>query len=282
MKFGVATSGSSDPKLLQRLASKADSLGYEVFLVTDHYMNSAGSGTLDAWTFLSYVAAKTQNIKLGTCVTPIPFRRPPILAKMIATLDNLSNGRALLGAGAGWYRPEFEGFSTWLETGKRVAMTRESITLMKNLWTEREPVNYEGKYVSSKGGWIEPKPAQKPHPPIWFGTTSTQSLKTCGRLCDGWLPIGPRWYSTDYPRPERYASLRKIIVEELKKREISEQRFVFSCLIDYSDPKNLTSDVESYVKAGMNFFTLGLSHQRDETALEKLEQVARDLVPSFS
>jgi len=98
LKCGVATSGTTPPKVLEKIVLKAEDLGYDYFLVTDHYMGTRSSVTLDAWTFLSYVAALTQRIRLGTCVTPIPFRPPAILAKMIATLDNLSDGRAILGA----------------------------------------------------------------------------------------------------------------------------------------------------------------------------------------
>ena len=85
---------------------------------------------IDVWSFLPYLAAKTEHLRLGTCVTPLPFRQPGVLAKMISTTDNLSNGRVILGAGFGWYEPEFDGFSQWLSTGDRIKFGEEATQLM--------------------------------------------------------------------------------------------------------------------------------------------------------
>lgn len=277
MKFGLATSGTTNPVVLQKIAVKADELGYDCLLVTDHYMNSRGAGTLDAWTFLSFVAAKTSKIRLGTCVTPIPFRQPAVLAKMISCLDQLSQGRVILGAGTGWYKPEFDGFSRWLESAQRVKATREGVELMLKLWTEQGPLDYSGRFVSSKGAVLDPKPVQKPHPPLWFGADGKRMLQMCGRYGDGWLPVGPRWFGNTYPRPEEYAEKRKVILAELAKRKINPNDFTFSIIIDYADTKTLRDEVERYASSGMNYFTLGLSSQRDESALEKIEQVAKEV-----
>ncbi len=183
----------------------------------------------------------------------------------------------ILGAGAGWYKPEFEGFSRWYENRERVTITREGIELMIKLWTENEPVNYNGKYLTSTGGLIEPKPVQKPHPPIWFGALSERMLRVCGRYGDGWLPIGPRWIGDQYPRPEKYAEMRKIIVTELKKRGYPEDKFTFSCLINVADSKILLNDIESYLKAGMNYFTLGLQREKDDSIIAKMDQISKEL-----
>jgi len=116
LKFGIAVTGRANPKILEKMAIKADSVGYDSFLVTDHFMLPEANNHTDVWSFLPYLAAKTENIRLGTCVTPLPFRQPGVLAKMISTTDNLSNGRVILGAGFGWYQPEFDAFSEWLGT----------------------------------------------------------------------------------------------------------------------------------------------------------------------
>ena len=118
MKFGLATTGRTNPTLLEKFAIRAEELGFDSFLVTDHFMQPTSNKMMDAWTLLPFLAAKTSKIRLGTCVTPITFRPPSILAKMIATADNLSGGRIILGAGAGWYKPEFNGYSQWFESGK--------------------------------------------------------------------------------------------------------------------------------------------------------------------
>src|SRR5579862_3481153 len=142
MKFGLAADGDSTPAILQEIASKGEELNFDCFLVTDHFTK----GSLDAWTFLPFLAGRTTRIRLGTCVTPIPFRPPGVLAKMTATLDYLSNGRTILGAGIGWNKPEFEGFSRWLETADRVKATQEGLELITKLWTEEEPVSFEGEF----------------------------------------------------------------------------------------------------------------------------------------
>ena len=173
MKFGLAADGDSSPEVLLEIAAKGEELGFDSFLVTDHFTK----GSLDAWTFLPYLAGRTSKIRLGTCVTPIPFRPPGILAKMVATLDYLSNGRTILGAGIGWNKPEFDGFSKWLETADRIKATEEGLDLITRLWTEDQPVTFEGKFMHAIDAIVDPKPKQKPHPEIWFGSHGQRTLQ---------------------------------------------------------------------------------------------------------
>ena len=114
--------GYCDPETIASVAAAAEAKGFHSLLVWDHYMLPQGPDTLDAWTILAYVAGATSTIRLGTVVTPIPFRPPAQLAKIVASLDVLSSGRAILGVGAGWHQPEFDGFSKWERNG--VAWTR--------------------------------------------------------------------------------------------------------------------------------------------------------------
>jgi probable F420-dependent oxidoreductase len=259
------------------MAIKADAAGYDSFLVTDHFMLPEANNHMDVWSFLPYLAAKTENIRLGTCVTPLPFRQPGVLAKMISTTDNLSHGRVILGAGFGWFQPEFDAFSLWLGTRERIACSEEAIQFMTKLWTETAPVDFEGKFLKAKGAVIEPKPVQKPYPPIWFGGHLSQSLRVAGQYGDGWMPIGPRWHSEDYPRPAEYSEMKKKISEKLKKRGYPERKFVFTSLINNTpDQKRLRSDVEEFVDAGMNYFTLGEKAQ-SEASIRSIEKVAKDL-----
>ena len=134
------------------------------------------NNTIDAWTLLSFIAANTTKIKLGTCVTPIPFRPPQILAKIVSSLDNISNGRIILGIGAGWHKPEFDGYSEWNNNKIRFEKTVEGIEIMKKLWTE-DQVSFSGKYYKIEEAVLEPKPIQKPYPELWFGTTGDKMLK---------------------------------------------------------------------------------------------------------
>ncbi len=275
MKFGLAVSGRANPKILVKMAVKADAAGYDSFLVTDHFMLPDANNHIDVWSFLPYLAAKTENIRLGTCVTPLPFRRPGILAKMISTTDNLSNGRVILGAGFGWFQPEFDGFSEWLGTKDRIAYSEEAVQLMKRLWTE-ETVDFEGRFVRAKGAVIEPKPVQKPHPPIWVGGHKSQSLRMAGQYGDGWMPIGPRWFGDLYPKPQEYSEMKQRISAELRKRNYSEKEFVFTSLINNTDLKKLRADIDEYINAGMNYFTLGERAQSEES-IDSIETVAKEI-----
>jgi len=275
LKFGLAVSGRANPKILVKMAVKADAAGYDSFLVTDHFMLPDANNHIDVWSFLPYLAAKTENIRLGTCVTPLPFRRPGILAKMISTTDNLSNGRVILGAGFGWFQPEFDGFSEWLGTKDRIAYSEEAVQLMKRLWTE-ETVDFEGRFVRAKGAVIEPKPVQKPHPPIWVGGHKSQSLRMAGQYGDGWMPIGPRWFGDLYPKPQEYSEMKQRISAELRKRNYSEKEFVFTSLINNTDLKKLRADIDEYINAGMNYFTLGERAQSEES-IDSIETVAKEI-----
>lgn len=191
MDFGVVLSSSWSAKQIVESAKIADELGLDFLLITDHYMTPHSNESVDAWTALGALATKTERIRLGTCVTPIPFRPPQMLAKVVATVDQLSNGRVILGVGAGWHRPEFDAYSRWDEDRVRVAKTREGIQLIMKLWTSNEPFDFEGKYYHVKGAILEPKPIQQPHPPLWFGTTGAQMLRLAKRYADGWVPPVP-------------------------------------------------------------------------------------------
>ncbi len=152
---------------------------------------------------------------------------------------------------------------------------------MIRLWTQSGPVDYAGQFVSASGAILEPKPVQRPHPQVWFGTVSEKMLRRCGRLGDGWLPIGPRWIGDMYPRPNEYSKMRHIIVSELEKRGYPLNRFFFSTIINYAESRTLLSEIESFKQAGMNHFTLGLSREADESVLVKLERVSKEVCSSI-
>src|SRR5437867_12972232 len=107
-------------------------------------------------TALTYLAAKTEKIRLGTLVTPIPFRPPGMLAKTVSTLDLLSNGRTTLGVGAGWSQTEFEGYSEWNPNKIRLDKTREGVELILKLWTQ-EKVVVNGKFYHANGAVLDLK-----------------------------------------------------------------------------------------------------------------------------
>ena len=190
MKFNLiypVKEGYLDRGLIRDVAVAAEEAGFYGFLSWDHYMLPDSSETLDAWSILSYLAGQTSRIKLGTVVTPLPFRPPSQLAKIVSSVDFLSGGRTILGVGAGWHRPEFDGFSEWLPTGKRVAQTSEALELITTLWGGGTS-DFNGTYFSSKGAEILPSPVQKPHPPMWFGVKGPKMMELAALYGDGWIP----------------------------------------------------------------------------------------------
>jgi len=200
---------------------------------------------------------------------------------MIATLDYLTNGRTILGAGIGWNKSEFDGFSKWLETGDRVTATEEGLNLITRLWTEDQPVVFEGKFTRAGGALVDPKPKQKPHPEIWFGAHGQRTLRLTGKMGNGWIPVGPRWAGDFFPPPEAYSEMKKTIIESLQKHGREQSSFVFSILINYTDDiSSLKKEVDSYVDAGMNYFILGMSGQNVSCG-EKIEKVRKEIITSL-
>jgi probable F420-dependent oxidoreductase len=141
--------------------------------------------THDLFVSLMAAAAATRTIKLGSGICLVIERDPIVLAKEVASVDQLSNGRLLFGIGGGWNAEEMEHHGTPFQ--RRWKVLRERIEAMKVIWTE-EAAEYHGEFVNFDPMWSYPKPLQKPHPPILLGTLSTQGLQRVVRYCDGWIP----------------------------------------------------------------------------------------------
>ena len=144
------------------------------------------SHTLDPFVALGAIAATTERIKLGTGIALIVERDPITLAKEVATLDQISNGRVLLGVGGGWNREEMRDHGT--EPTTRWRLLRERIEAMQALWTQEE-AEYHGELVDFGPTWQWPKPVQQPHPPILVGGDGVNTLKRVVRYGDEWMPI---------------------------------------------------------------------------------------------
>ena len=174
---------------MQKAAVEAEELGFWAFLLPDHFMGGrdfGGDSTLDTWLALSYLAPLTETIRLGSLVTPVTLRPPGILAKIVSTLDVLTDGRTVLGVGAGSSQAEFEAYRDWDPPRVRVEKTVEAIELILRLWTEGT-VDFQGKYFKAKGAVLEPKPRQKPHPPLIFWRHGSQNARGRRKIC-GHLP----------------------------------------------------------------------------------------------
>jgi len=143
------------------------------------------SHTHDPFVALSFAAAATRKLLVGTGICLIPERDPIVTAKCVASLDQLSGGRFIFGIGGGWNAEEMENHGARYET--RFRMMRERILAMKALWT-REEASFRGEFVNFDPVWSWPKPAQRPHPPILLGGESDYTLRRIVEYCDGWIP----------------------------------------------------------------------------------------------
>ena len=143
------------------------------------------SHTYDPFVALSFAAANTRTIKLGTGICLMPQRDPIVTAKVIASLDQLSGGRFMFGVGGGWNVEEMEHHGAKYDT--RFQLLRERVEAMKALWTQEE-ASYKGEMVNIEPSWSYPKPAQRPHPPILLGGETDHTLRRVVQFCDGWFP----------------------------------------------------------------------------------------------
>ena len=216
----------ANAEAIRTLAIRGEELGYACVTLPDHivlpsryeelypyaddgrYPGIETGECLDQPTLLAYVAAITTKPRLLTSVMVVPLRPAVVTAKMLATIDVLSDGRLVLGCGAGWLKEEFEalGAPPHAERGRA---TNEYIRAFKELWTKDRP-NFEGDHVKFSDIIFEPKPVQKPHQPIWIGGESASALRRVVELGDGWFPIGIN-ASTPLDTRDRYtAGLQKL------------------------------------------------------------------------
>ncbi|MFX1553563.1 MAG: LLM class flavin-dependent oxidoreductase, partial [Promethearchaeota archaeon] len=210
IQFGVilhSTAPYADWEIFLKIAKEAERVGYDSLWITDHLISPKGrSHGLEALTILSALATATEKIRLGTYVLCNQFRHPSLLAKMISTIDHISKGRINLGIGAGWYKAEHISFGlNWDKLPIRVSHLKESILLMKKLWTE-DNVSFNGEYYRIKNATLEPKPIQKPYPPIWIGGKSPEIKQLVAEEGNGWIPV--------LPSPKQFAK----DLEEIKKK----------------------------------------------------------------
>jgi probable F420-dependent oxidoreductase len=172
-------------------ACKAEELGFDAVFVNDHIIvdgsprSAAWTNTYDPLIALSFIAAHTSRILLGTSVLIMPYRNPIATAKMLATLDQMSGGRVIAGVGVGWNAAEFQALGVPFH--ERGARTTEYLRIWKACWTPGT-VSFTGKFFSFVNMHISPKPLQQPHPPIWIGGSSAAALRRAAEFAQVWQP----------------------------------------------------------------------------------------------
>jgi probable F420-dependent oxidoreductase len=195
MRFGVWIPNCrhlATPDIIRDTAVRAEALGYDSVWVSDHVVvpraniKNFGETIFDPLVTLAVAAGATRRVQLGTTVLIVPYRNAVVTAKMVASLDALSGGRVLLGIGAGWVAAESAMLG--VPFAERGAMTDEYLRAMQELWTSPAPA-FKGKYTQFSDLVFEPKPVQKPHPPIWVGGHSRAALRRTAEIGAAWHPI---------------------------------------------------------------------------------------------
>jgi len=175
----------ADPRVAVRLARAAEAAGWEAFFVWDHLGFVRGVPSGDPWIILSAVAASTTRLKLGLAITPLARRRPQVVANAMTSLDLLSGGRAIFGAGLGGAPEEFTAFGEPGDAKERAAMLDEGLRILDGLWSG-ETVTHRGRHYAVQGVSLAPRPLQRPRIPIWIGGEGPPALRRAARW-DGWL-----------------------------------------------------------------------------------------------
>ena len=173
---------------LEQFWRTADELGFEAIWNYDHFYGLVENATPthEGWTTLAAMAVVIRQARIGCMVTGVTYRNPAILAKMAVTVDHISGGRLDFGIGAGWHEAEHRGYGLEFPSpGTRVAMLDEALTVIRRLWTE-ESVTFEGRFYTLRDALCEPKPVQRPHPPIVVGGTQPKMLRVIARHADEW------------------------------------------------------------------------------------------------
>ena len=200
VKFGLFLP-TGDFTAAKQVALRAESDGFYSVSINDHFFSPLGTPhvpQLECFTTLTAVAAVTNRIRLTPTVTAASFRHPPLLAKVTSTLDHVSNGRLVLGLGAGWQQSEYDAHGyDYPSNAERLAQMAEAIQVLKAMWTQAEPT-FHGQYYSINGAYNNPRPVQQPRPPLMLGGSGSGLLKIAAAEADILNIIPPIFNGKDF------------------------------------------------------------------------------------
>ena len=201
MKIGISNFPTTYSMSAVNLARALEARGFESLWVVEHTHVPASRRTpyplggelpsiywesYEPFTFLAQAAAVTENLRVATGVCIVPEHHPIALAKRVASLDAISNGRFLFGVGAGWLAEELENHN--VEFNKRWQVLREHVLAMQACWTQKD-AEFHGEFVDFDPVWVEPKPVSQPHPPVYIGASSTWAMARIAEYAQGWYPV---------------------------------------------------------------------------------------------
>ncbi len=269
MKFGFMLpqfGAMATHETMLSMAQLAEEQGFESVWAADHvimptristpypysksgeYIADPKGAHLEPFTILSFVAGCTRRIRLGFTVIVAPYRNPIVTGKMMASLDVLSNGRLIVGVGAGWLEEEFQALE--VPFAKRWARTEEHIRIWKELWTAEEP-QFDGQFYRFSEVQCRPQPLQKPHPPITIGGRGKASLKRVVSLGDGWQVVSEHpddVYSTEGDLAKDLATLKQMSEEAGRDFQTIE----ITAVIIAGTAEGVLRDIAQYERIGVS------------------------------
>ncbi|MEO9363079.1 MAG: LLM class F420-dependent oxidoreductase [Nitrososphaera sp.] len=289
---------------LKNLVARAESVGFDSFWVMDHFHQIPGLGApkepmLEGWTTISMLAGVTARIKLGTLVTGVIYRHPSILAKIAATLDVLSKGRLFMGIGASWNEEESLAYGivegSFPSSKERLLRLEEAIQVIRKMWTE-EPASFDGKYYKIRNAYCNPKPVQKPSPPIMVGGAGEKrTLWIVAKYADACNLFGSvetvkkkldilkehcKSVGRDYGSILK-TKLATVVIDD-EDGEAAKQRVqkyfngmpeemvkIMKETVMYGTPEDISRQVESFEQAGIQYLIVNLEPSRELETLDK-------------
>jgi F420-dependent oxidoreductase-like protein len=307
IRFGIQT----PPQLtgwnrLTRIWQLAEQSGFHTAWVFDHFFpifTDPSGPCLEAWTTLSALAARTQRMQVGVLVTGNTYRHPALLANMAVSVDHVSDGRLVFGLGAGWFELEHRAYGIpFPPVGERIRRLDESLSLIKLLWTE-ERATFKGQYYEIRDAYCEPKPLQRPHPPIMVGGGGERmTLRVVARHADQWNTMGPpetfkkkiallEGYCREIGR-DSSAIEKSVLIQlrftagegeterylgtyaEQRRFSLDEARGRFLV----GSPEEIRRQIQVYAETGVTHFILSLMEPYDE---EGLRRFSGEVMPAF-
>ena len=297
----IMRGADANPATFQQIAQKAEALEIDGLMCSSHivlppqvksgYVNVPGRKYAEHWnegywepfSVCSYLAGQTRRLTLGTSIVVLPMHNPFEVAKQVAEVDNLLDGRFVFGIGVGWFEEEFEVLGQ--DFHNRGARTNDALQLMKALWTQ-EPATYEGKHYRVRDACFLPKPKRRPHPPIWVAGHGEAALKRAARFADAWHPVRPTY---DFLR-EMLPRLRR--QEEAAGRAPGSVKLAVKLPLLFQAgppgegqfategrPQDMVDAIQRYRELGAEHFLFDFVPEQLPVALDTMERFAQEVRP---
>ena len=301
MEFGICIPHYGKPIDVVRIletVQRVEELGFESAWVTDHILVPHTQEIiyrdhmLEPLALLSHIAAITRRVKIGTSVVILPYRNPIVVAKMLATTDQLSGGRLIFGAAVGWMEPEFAALGA--PFAERGAFSDECLRLIKTLWMN-ETVSFEGRYFKFQNMQTSPRPVQQPHPPIWVGGNSPRARRRVAELGDGWhatampceaLKTGVADVRDKWARQGRQGEPMLSMRIPCFIEGVSRQMLQYPARPDrdalVGSSAAVVERLGTYRELGIRHLVLEMSTQSHEATIATLEHFASHIRPQFA